>query len=254
MKRAFDWLRQHPEGIVFLVGTLLFTGGLAAVIKRQLSPDPAPSAGPGATQPGASAARVGPAPDEALKPYIDRRKSVLAARASKEPRKSSFAVVSFDSYRKPSDVSDFLARETVAVWSLEMRVPVARFKSEKILVRGRPLGEASADFTGPARLQALTREMAGLQAAAAGTVDPAFKQVYQQGADGRRKAIEILKAGGGTVFAVVIEASHSTLARIASRTGVRLVDLPEDPAATPADHEFAGILPEDTAVARFAVE
>ncbi|MGH2810409.1 MAG: hypothetical protein ACRDIA_05955, partial [Actinomycetota bacterium] len=60
--------------------------------------------------------------------------------------------------------------------------------------------------------------------------------------------------GGGTVFAVVVEASHSTLARIASRTGVRLVDLPEDPSATPADYEFAGILPEDTTTARFAVE
>jgi hypothetical protein len=50
------------------------------------------------------------------------------------------------------------------------------------------------------------------------------------------------------VYALIVRGSNDALSKLSRTPGVRLVDVADDPAATPSTHSFHGLLPDDLRV------
>lgn len=245
--RGVQYLRSKPNLAVFLVGVLLFAGGLLDVIGRQLSssdgsrlppaPDEPAPAGPG---------RVGPVPGEAVGLYLERSKALLAGRSSRTPRDPSYGLVVFDSYRKASEVQALISSAGLKAVAIQTRVPAPGFKIQQVLLAGRTITAAAGSQTAGVR-----EELKALEGIAAGVREPGFRAIYQRQIEIHRKALSGLGKDPATVFAVVATGTNQMFGRVASAPGVRYVDLPEDPTATTQDYSFAGLIPEDAERATF---
>ncbi len=232
---------------MFGIGLILFVLGVLSVFTDIFSNDdtvagPQSRGNPSLEQPRA----LGPASGESIPAYIETKKAALAEKGSKEPRANSYAVVSFDAYKKGAEAAEVAGAFNTEATHLQMRIPLPGFFAETVELKGRTIEEAVADATGEDRIEVLTKEVEELEQILKDTQDPEYKAVYQEDARSRRQAIQLLKSDPPIVFALVIQGTNANLVKVAAAPGVRLVDIPADPAATPRTHFFPGILPEDT--------
>lgn len=246
LRRAMKRLRSRPELFALAIGALLFIGGALKLVFDQGRASTSlrsrsiatPDAGVDART------RVGPSPGESLAGYTDRKKKLLGQRAASSPRVSGFAVVSFDGYRKSEEAEQFVATEQLKLDSAWIRVPFPGFDPVE-LKSGEDLGAAvEAELKRIDRQQ--RQELDDLEAIIPTVTDPAFKKVYEEDARRLRKTVQLLAARPSVVFAVVVRGTNANLARAGRAEGTRLVDVSDDPNASPDTHVFTGILPEET--------
>ncbi len=236
------FVRYRTEVVVFTVGAILFLGGLANVILSNRTTgagglDLRPTvAGP------AALGEVGPGPDEDLEGYISRKKQLLAERSEGAPAEESFAVASFDSYRTAAEVEAFLKTSKVAIHSMELRVPLTGYGSE-LLPAQQGKVQAAVDAWRQLTLVSLKEELIELEKIIPTVTDREFKEVYQEDAQSRRKAISILEGEAPVIYGLVTRSTHTALSKAARVPGIRLVDLPDDPGVTPDTHRFRAIPP-----------
>lgn len=243
-RRPAKWLRSRPEMIAFALGALLFAGGAAKLVFDQGRAVTSTHSRPGLVPVADTRARVGPAPGESIASYLDRKKKLLAERASKGSRVSSFAVVSFDRYRKSEETVELLGANKLSVASIWIRVPLPGF--DPVEVKSGD-GFAAAVAAETKRIEKEKKqELDDLEAIIPTVTDPAFRKVYQEDAQRLRKAVDLLESEPSVVFAMVVRATNASLSKAAGSPGVRLVDVADDPNASPDTHRFSGILPEET--------
>lgn len=248
---AIAFLRRRPDAAVFIVGAVLFAGGLMSVIGRQLAaPDEARLLSEQAEKSAPpTAGRVGPNLGEEVGPYLERRRQLASERSTREPREPTYAIVVFNSYRRASEVDALMNDRGLEVVSVQTRVPVPGFKPRDLPLAGRGLvAVAAAETTG------VTADLAALEGIAKSVSDSNIRSIYEREIQMHRDALGHLGEDPATVFAVVVKGTNSAIGRTASAGQVRYVDLPEDPTATPADTTFAGLIPEDENSATFAVQ
>lgn len=242
-------LRRRQDLAVFLVGAMLFAGGLVNVVGKQVgAPDGAGLSTERAPSPEPKPGRVGPNSGEPVEPYIARKKTQAAGRASKEPTEPSYGIVVFISYRKASEVEALMKDRGLEVVSIHTRVPVAGFKPKETLVGGKTLRATAAGETAE-----VLRDLKTLEGIAAGVKEPVFRSIYEREIQLHREAMTYLGDDPATVFAVVVKGTNATIGRTISSAQVRYIDLPDDPTATPGDSTFAPLIPEDRDSATFAV-
>ncbi|MEO7803250.1 MAG: hypothetical protein ABIS18_02115, partial [Actinomycetota bacterium] len=125
--RLTRYFRERPELLMFLFAVPLFVGGLATVLVNQFRPvaelSSTDSSSDGDSVP-AKGARLGPSKNDALSDYIPKRTEILKTKAAKQPRQASFAVISFDSYRKVGEVEEFVKVSRLDVVAVQMRIPL----------------------------------------------------------------------------------------------------------------------------------
>lgn len=246
------FIRRHPEVLLFSFGSLLFVLGLLNVFTDFLSPGPASGGRDEPAVAGSLAARpaaTGPQVGDPIPAYIENRRAVLTKRNASAPKASSSAVISFDSYRKQSEVEQFLAAHKLEPVAAQVRIPLPQFKPEEVRLQGRPLSEALQDSLGPPAVAKLGADLKELEKLIPTVTDREFKEDYEQNARAHREAIELLKSNPSAIFALVVKATNANLAKAATATGVRLVDVPDDAGASAQTHQFFGLVPEDTASA-----
>jgi len=240
--RSKGYLRAHPEVTMFAVGALIFSAGLITVFLTRAGSGDSPSQEqrPSVAAAGTAPARTGPQGGEPLDSYISRKRTLLTQSAATQPRRVVQAVISFDSYRKVGDVANFIRSNKVEALVIHWRIPLPIFEPMQAPTSGRSVTETVADAIGPQRIAELTAELKELESLLRDVDDPDFEAVYREDAESHRKAIALLKSDPGVIFAVVVKAQLSQLAKVGLVSDVRLVDLPEGPAPP----EFVGILPE----------
>lgn len=244
-RRVLEWLRSRPEIIAFAIGLVLFGGGALKLILDQSRASQSFGSGsspsPAAPDP---RTRMGPAPGEQLAPYLDRKRKLLGERASKEPKTASFAAVSFDGYRKPEEAEVFVASNKLELSAALVRLPLPGFGAAEVKASNRLTKTLEEELK--LLKDGLQRELDELEAIIPTVTDQAFRKVYEEDAARHRGAIDLIDSEPAVVFGVVVRGPLATLARVATTPGVRLVDLPDDPAASVVTHRFVGILPEET--------
>ncbi len=227
---------------MFGLGALLFAAGLLTVLATRANQRASSQTiDPTVAASNAALARSGPEGREPIGSYIDRKRTLLVQRAGQEPRKVEQAIVSFTSYRKVGDVASFIKLNKLEVVAVHTRIPLEIFEPVEVAALGRSVTETVADAIGPQRIADLRVELKELESLLKDVTDPAFRAVYWEDAEAHRKAIALLTADPTVIFAVVVKASLGQLSKVASVSGVRLVDLPDPGPAPPV---FAGILPE----------
>ncbi|MGQ0679788.1 MAG: hypothetical protein ACT4OM_09075 [Actinomycetota bacterium] len=243
-------LRRRPDLLTFLVGSLIFAGGLAMVLGPQLA-DPGSSRliSEREASPVPKPHRIGPDLGEPVAPYIQRKKNLAAERSNLAGGELAYGIVVFDSYRKASEVGELMQARDLEVLAIQTRIPVASFQPRSLALNGLPIVEVAAEET-----LAVTRDMQTLQGVAAAATDAGFRAVYQRQVELQREALGHLGDDPTTVFAVVVKGTNAMIARTAGLAQVRYVDLPDNPTATPEDSTYAALIPEDeeavTATAR----
>lgn len=245
--RFMVFARKHPEILLFGFGVILFAGGLISVMSGFLSSedDPAVSRAPQVGTVPTAPKQVGPPVGEALPPYIDAAKQRLRSLAASQPRDQAYAVVSFSSYKKVGEVEAFFKARRMQVLAVHVRIPLTGFVAEQAKVTGT-IHEALGPILGAARIATLEEEAAALEEILPKTTDPAYRQVYEMDIERMRKAAALLAEDPSAIHGVLIRATHANLARMLDAEGVRLVDVGNDPGASPATHAFVAILPEQT--------
>ncbi|HVF12185.1 MAG TPA: hypothetical protein VNA87_03775 [Actinomycetota bacterium] len=245
--RAVRFFRNHPEAILFLIGLLVFVGGLWSVVGGFFDPAPTGSpAEPNVISSPSDQARVGPGAGVLIGPYVGERRELLAQRAAKKPKTSAFAVVSFGTYKTPQEVDVFMRGNRLEAHELQLRIPLPGFEPQAVRVEGKALNEAVALSLGPERLRELQAELDELEKIIPTVTDADFKATYQADADAHRKAIALLRANAGVVYSVVVKGTYANLAKAQSTAGVRLIDVSDDESSNLETHAFAGLLPEET--------
>jgi hypothetical protein len=243
-------LLRRPDIALFTVGLVLFAGGLTTVIRAQLRPPAGSRAiAEAASSPEPKPDRVGPNPGDEVAPYLERKRTLLSQRASREGREPTFGIVVFSSYRKASEVEALMNSRRLQVHSIQTRVPLATFKPKDIALNGRSLVDAARG-----ERAAVNDDLETLERIVATAVDDNFRVVYEENLRLHREALGHLNEDPAIVFAVVVRGTNSTLRAASSAAQVRYVDIPDDPTATPDDTVFAALIPEDTKTATFAVQ
>jgi hypothetical protein len=242
LKETFD--RYRTEIIVFSIGAALFAGGLFNVIASNRITDENVVIETRPSVPGPSAlGEVGPSPGVDVATYIDTKRKLLADRAKQAPKESSFAVVSFDRYQSAAETDGFVKARKLEAHSVEVRVPLPGYPSEALSLEGASVPEVLASWR-QRSLATLTDELAELRKIIPTVDDKEFKSVYQEDAESRSNAIAILEGDGSVVFGLLLRGSHADLLKAGQVAGVRLVDLPEEPAITPETHRFKALPPQ----------
>lgn len=243
--RFLAFARKHPELLLFAFGVVLFGGGLVSVMSGSLTPEdnPAVSMTPQVGSPSTSLKQVGPTPGQLVPAYIDAAKQRLRSLAAAQPRTQAYAVVSFSSYKKVGELEAFFKARRMQVLAVHVRIPLAGFSAEQSKVTGT-IQDALAPLLGRARIAALDEEAAALEEILPKTTDPAYRQVYEIDIERMRKAAALLAEDPSAIHGAVIRSTHANLAKMLDAEGVRLVDVGEDPGASPATHAYLAILPE----------
>ncbi|HEX2052741.1 MAG TPA: hypothetical protein VHJ78_03310 [Actinomycetota bacterium] len=241
--------RRRPSLTIFLLGFLLFAGGLVSVIGNQITKAAGELPQPRGTTSAAAAARVGPKLGEAVDPYIQKKTSTVTERARSNPGDPTLALVVFKEYRTAGQVESFLRARRLDALAAQVRVPVRSFEPQEVQLEGRSLADAAGGMR-----RTVSRELEILEGVAASVKDPAYRAVYEKDVDLYREALAKLTAEPATIFAVVVRSTHSNLASANRSPEVRYVDVPDDPTATLQDTTFAAIVPEDSQTATFAVQ
>ncbi len=246
-QRASLFVRNHPEAILFFIGLMVFIGGLWTVLGGffEAKPPGSPSE-PDVRSSPPPEAFIGPEPGTGVASYVDARRRLLSDRAAKKPKTSSFAVVSFGSYMTPEQVEAFLKTNRLEPYEIHLRIPLPGFETESVEVDGKPLGDLTKTRVGTARIEKLEDELKELERIIPTVTDSDFRATYEEDAESRRKAIALLRADAGTIYAAVVKGSYANLAKAQAQTGVRLVDVSDEESADPATHSFSGLLPEET--------
>lgn len=252
--RLTRYFRAHPEMLMLLIAVPLFLVGLSTVFVNQFRPvsevTPLPaSTGTEAITPKESRpkeSQIGPTSAQPLAAYVPKRKELLKAKASKQPRQASFAVVSFDSYRKISEVEAFLRSSRLDLVAVQMRIPLPTFDAQSVAVRQRLVTQVVAETNGQAKIDELKEELIELEKIIPTVTDPQYRAVYEADADARRSAIGLLRSDPSLIFALVVKASNANLAKAAAMAGIRLVDVADTADITVESHDFFGLLPEDS--------
>jgi len=242
-------LRRRPELAVFVVGVVLFAGGLASLIGAQLRPPTGGKLLAEQSTPEPKPGRVGPNIGEEVGPYIEKKKALASQRASREPNEPTYGIVVFNSYRKASEVEALMKSRGIEAVAIQTRIPIASFKPREIAVEGRSLVTAALEDK-----DVVTDDLSVLERIAGEVKDSDFRQVYEQDLRLHREALTHLGDDPVTVFAAVVRGTNASVGRTASSAQVRYVDLPDDPTDTPEDSTFAALIPEDTKTATFAVQ
>lgn len=242
-RRFLASLRARPEVIAVIVGGLIFAAGG----KRILLDDEVTLRAAGEPQESVSAgerSRVGPLPgEEAIGAYVERKRKLLTERSARDPKSTTYGVASFDGYRKPEELEEFARSFRLDLVSVWIRLPVEGFDPVEVTSSGNPsdavqeaLARTNAEFSS---------ELDKLEAIIPTVDDREFKKVYTEDAERLRRIIDLISAKPAVSFAVVVKGRLSLLNRAAAAPGVRLVDISEDPGASPTSHNFAGVLPEE---------
>jgi hypothetical protein len=249
-------LQRRKEVVAFIVGLALFAAGAVSLTRSHQRTAARPLEGvppAGSAKPADARARppVGPALGASIGTYVDQRRAALRKLATERPRDTSWAVVSFDSYREPDAVVSFLAGRGLHVAALQQRVPVSGFAASRVDVGDRRVGEALDAEAGEGLARRLDRERAALQRLLADVDDAAYRQVYTAEASRLAEATGALRTRPATVFALVVRAPNETLSRLAKVPGTRLVDVADAEAGPPGTSGFYGLLPDDVRIATF---
>lgn len=243
--RVGSFARAHPEVVLFGVGLMLFVGGLASVLTGAFSTGQGTRAGSPQVGTSRELPTVGPGEGVDLGLYAVGRKEVLASRAKSQPRASTFAVVSFGSYRKVGEVESFFKARGLQVAMVHLRIPLPGFASQAAQVDGR-VADAVETLIGPARVRSLREEASALEAILPRTSDQAYRAVYEQDISNLRKAIELMASDPSVIYGAVIKTTYANLAKLAEAPEVRLVDPSDDGSATIESHLFVAILPDQS--------
>ena len=231
-----------------VVGQRLGDSRSARAASGTRAPVPATSAGPTEVNIFGSA-ETGPMPGIAVAPYVAMRQAELALRVAREPGAPAVAVVSFTAAQKPAALAKLLGGRPVS--DVVIRVQV----------RGKITDAGTLRVTG-ALAPALSRGIAALLTAlgadaAANTnqgdtttntqipVNAQQKQAFYDEAATENAEIVVLKAGGPSIYGVVVSGTYSSLAALAAVRGVRLVDPADDGVAASAVLPHA-LAPDDT--------
>jgi hypothetical protein len=248
--KAIASMLRRPEIALFTVGLVLFAGGLSTVIRAQLRPPASSRAlAEAAPSPEPKPIRVGPDLGDDIAPYLERKRTLLSQRASREGREPTFGIVVFDSYRKASEVEGLMKSRGLQVHSIQTRVPLATFRPKETALNGRSLVEAARE-----ERRVVNGDLEALEEIVAAATDDNFRAVYEQNLRLHQEALGHLGDDPATVFAAVVKGTNSSLRGASSAAQVRYVDLPDDPTATPDDTVFAALIPEDTKTATFALQ
>lgn len=240
-------VKRRPAAALFVVGLVLFLGGLFSVVGSQIGragvdvPEPAPTVPTGS-------ARVGPQFGEAVEPYIAQKRSALAERARTGAAVPTLGLVVFNEYLTAGAVEGLLGSRKVEPLTAQVRIPVPGFKPQAVPLESASLADAASSMR-----TEVADGLARLEALAAAARDPDFKAAYEKDLQLYREAAGRLTTDPATLFAVVVRGHHSDLAALARDPKVRFVDLPADPTATLEDTTFAAVIPEDAGTATFGV-
>lgn len=241
-------LLRFRQLLVLVTALVLFAGSyvhlqrypdLRAAASREGGQPTSGSADGGDTLPGA-VPFVGPTVNEDVAGYVEDRRAALAAADDADER---LAIVSFVEYLTGEEASA-LVGDGFEVVRVQIRVPAAE----------QPPVDGPADdglvATVRRTVDTERARIAGEEAALnelleSGSVEEKdFEEVYRADLDALAAARDLLDAGGGTVFAVVVRAPVGALRALAEHERVRLVDLAPTE-ADPDSSTFYGLLPED---------
>ena len=179
---------------------------------------------------------IGPVPGVELAAYTQRRQVALGK--VQQPRA---AAASFSQYMTEAD-----ARRLLQGFDVKALL-VAAPGGEPEVVHG-PL----AQWAGQARQDALDQK-GQFEAYLKDTKDPDFVKQYQAEVVRLDKLSKTLAPGGPIVFGAVVVGDPAALHRLATTTGVRLVDVAAA-ATVPPDGNIRGLRPEETAKAGTPVD
>jgi hypothetical protein len=250
--------------VAFAIGIMLFAAGAAALTRNHQRTAARAFEHAGDVQdgeaPAASVAErgdrpaIGPATGAMVGSYLDKRRAALKQVATAQPQATSWAVVSFDSYREPDAVLSLLSTQlgrSLKVVAFQQRVPAEGFAPETVEVGGGQVEAVLGSRAGAAVARRLERERTGLATLVRSVHDAAYRQVYQAEVERLTAAVEALRSRPGTVFALVVRDTNDALYRLSRIPGVRLVDLPEPAIAPPGVKGDWGLLPDDTRTITF---
>ena len=234
---ASKFLRR-PEMVALIAGGVIFIAGLATFIAARTTDPDTPSSVPL----GADQAQLGPPGGAELGPYMSSKTATLEARAKSEPKGVSLAVVSFDDYRRPSEVVKLIGGDTTII-RVFCRIPVAGSAPEELRVDKASFAPEVAKLAA-SRRSTLSEELLELRKLIPTVDDPAYRAVYKQDAEAIKKMLTLLTEDPPIVYGVVIKLEHRSLVGLSKAPGVKLVDIPGSEG--PAPSRFTAILPEQT--------
>jgi hypothetical protein len=258
-------IRRRKEVVAFAIGVTLFAAGAAALTRshqrtaaRALEGIQPAAANParrvGGTVRPSIGPPIGPTLGTSVGAYVEKRRAVLRKLAAAQPGAASWAVVSFDRYREPEDVTDLLSTpfgRTLRVAAFQQRVPAGGFAPETVELGRQPVAAVLAAKAGAAVAARLERERSGIQRLIPTVGDAAYRQVYEAELRRLTGAAEALRTRPATVFALVVHGSNDALARLAKLPGVRLVDIADAPGAAGVAGPAFALLPDDTRTTTF---
>jgi hypothetical protein len=246
------FIRRRKEVLAFAVGVALFVGGAVNLTRnhQRTASEPLAGARPSGRQSaGAVEGHVGPQVGASIGAHIEQRRAELRKVAAARPREASWAVASFDAYREPEAVLSLLSGRTLSVAAFQQRVPAPRFPAETVAVGDEPIEEVLAERAGAAMAARLAKQRAELEEVLPRVTDAGYRRVYEAEVARLDEAAALLRTKPATVYALVVRGTNDALAKLSRTPGVRLVDMADDPAATPSTHSFHGLLPDDLRVA-----
>jgi hypothetical protein len=248
------FIRRWKEVLAFAVGVALFAGGAISLTRnhQRTAADPlhsveAPS--DTAQDAGEGSGSVGPQVGTSIGAYLEKRRAQLKKITTAKPRDASWAVVSFDAYREPEAVLSLLSGRTLSVAAFQQRVPAPRFPPEAVSLGKARIEVVLGARAGAAMATRLERQRSGLEALLPGVDDASYRRVYEAEVTRLDEATKMLRTRPATVYALVVRGSNDALSKLSRTPGVRLVDVADDPLATPETATFHGLLPDDLRVA-----
>jgi hypothetical protein len=257
---TLDAIRRRKELVAFAIGVTMVVAGFAALARshQRTSSQPLEDMRPQSADVGTAARlsttpAVGPALGASPAAYVDRRRAALGKLAASQPGSTSWAVVSFDSYREPEAVVSLLSTppgRTLTVYAFQQRVPAPGFAPEAVELGQQRLETVIAAKTGAAVARRLARQRTDLQRLVPTVENAAYRQVYQAEARRLTGAVDALQSRPATLFALLVRGTNDALARLAKLPGVRLVDVAGTP-SRPDPAGFYGLLPDDTKTTTF---
>lgn len=235
IERLSGFLKRQPEVVALVVAAAVFVVGVLVFAGRRPS-EPAPRRSPTGQEP-----KIGPASGEPIAAYIDKKKALLQTVASRGDQ-PIWAVASFSQYLKPRDVDALLDVQRLDAASAQWRVPRPDFKAAEVEVGSSVQSALKREVN--RLLDTLSDERAGLEGMIESTTDAAAKATFGEDLARVTEVIGFLEQDPGLVYAVILRGRPSELIELAKAQGTRLVDVTEDPAATPSTHNYSGILPD----------
>lgn len=189
-------------------------------------------------------ASVGPPLDVVVDDYITGRHDALREIDGADDA-SLVAVVSFDTYLTPEQVSEVLG-DGLTILVAQYRIPAEGEPPLETEVVGGDL-EGSVHRAVEQALAPLREEEREVERLLeSDTVeDDAYVEDYERRLSELRSVRNVVETGAPVVFAVVVEASPELLQGLVGQQHVRLVD-PAPPGIDPDRSSFFGVRPEDT--------